>query len=112
MEANPQLACLSGMIAGISTTGLRVAGVPIGNDEWVQQFVQAKTAAVKVDVGKLDIISDCLIHYHMLRFCQNTRLAFIGRNIPTPLVTDIFADVDATILDVLCRKGTTNTHGK
>jgi len=35
LEANSQLACLSGMDAGISTTGLRVAGVPIGNDEWV-----------------------------------------------------------------------------
>jgi len=39
------------MDAGISTTGLRVAGVPIVNDEWVQQFVQAKAAAVQVDVG-------------------------------------------------------------
>jgi len=45
LQANPQLACLSGMDAGISTTGLRVARVPIGN-EWVQQFVQAKAAAV------------------------------------------------------------------
>jgi len=33
LQANPQLACLSGMDAEISTTGLRVAGVPIGNDE-------------------------------------------------------------------------------
>ena len=35
LQANPQLACLSGMDAGtgISTTGLRVAGVPIGTDE-------------------------------------------------------------------------------
>ena len=47
LQANPQLACLSGMDAGISTTGLRVAGVPIGNDEWVQQFMQEKAAAVQ-----------------------------------------------------------------
>jgi len=53
LQANPQLASLSGMDAGISTTGLRVPGVPIGTDEWVQQFVQEKAAAVKVDVGKL-----------------------------------------------------------
>ena len=89
LEANPQLACLSGMDAGISTTGLRVTGVPIGNDEWVQQFVQEKAAAVQVDVGTLDIISDGLIHYQMLRFCQNTRLSFLGRNTPTPLISDI-----------------------
>jgi len=78
----------------------------------VQQFVQAKAAAVQVDVGKLDIVSDGLTHYQMLRFCQNTRLAFLGRNTPTPLISDIFADVDATILEALCRKGTTNAHGK
>jgi len=112
LHANPQLACLSGMDAGISTTGLHFAGVPIGNDEWVQQFVQAKAAAVKVDVGKLDIISDGLIHYQMMRFCRNTRLAFLGRNTPTPLISHIFADVDATILEALCRKGTTNAHVK
>jgi len=70
------------MDAGIYTTGLRVAGVPIGNDEWVQQFVQAKATAVKVGVDKLDIISDGLIHYQMLHFCQNARLAFLGRNTP------------------------------
>jgi len=44
----------------------------------------------------------------MLRFCQNTRLAFLGRNSPTPLISDILAQVDATILEALCRKGTTN----
>jgi len=71
LRANPQLACLSGMDAGISTTGLRVAKVPIGNDKWVQQFVQAKATAVQVDVGKLDIASDGLNHYQMLHFCQN-----------------------------------------
>jgi len=100
------------MDAGISTTGLRVAGVPTGNDEWVQQFVQEKTTAVQVDVGKLDIISDGLIHYQILRFCQNTRLVLLGRNTPTPLISDIFAKVEDTILEALCRKGTTDAHGE
>ena len=100
------------MDAGIFTTGLRVAGVPIGNDEWVQQFVQAKAAAVQVDVGKLDIISDGLTYYQMLRFDQNTRLAFLGRNTLTPLISDTLTQVNATILEALCRKGTTNAHVK
>jgi hypothetical protein len=92
------------MNAGISTTGLRVAGVPIGNDEWVQTFVQEKAAAVQVYVGQLDILSDGLIHYQMLRFCQNTRLAFLGRNTPTPLISDILAHVDAKILQALPKR--------
>jgi len=37
-QANPQLASLLNMDAGISTTGLHVAGVPIGTGEWLQQF--------------------------------------------------------------------------
>jgi len=100
------------MDAGISMMGLRDAGVPIGNDEWVQQFVQENATSVQIDVGKLDIICDGLIHYKMLRFCQNTRLAFFGRNTPTPLILDILGQVDSTILEALCRKGTTNTHGE
>jgi len=36
LQANPQLACLLGMDVGISMTGLRFAGVPIGKDERVQ----------------------------------------------------------------------------
>ena len=71
LQANPQLAFLSGMDAGTSTTVLRVTGVPDGNNEWMQQFVQEKASAVQVVVGTLDIISNGLIHYQMLRFCQN-----------------------------------------
>jgi len=92
--------------------GLRVARVPIGNDEWVQQFIQEKASAVPVDVGKLDIVSNGLIDYQMLCFFQNTRLAFLERNNPTPLISNILAEVDATILEALCRKGTTNANGE
>jgi len=53
-------------------------------------------SAVPVDVGKLDIISDGVIRYQMLHFCQNTRLAFLGRNTPTPFTSDSLAQVDAT----------------
>ena len=43
-------------------------------------FVQEKAAAVQVDVAKLDIISVGPVQYQILRFCQNTRLALLGRN--------------------------------
>ena len=70
----------------------------------MQTFVQEKAAAVQVYVGQLDILSDGLIHYQMLRFCQNTRLAFLGRNTPTPLISDILAQVDAKILQALPKR--------
>jgi len=78
----------------------------------VQQFIQEKASAVPVDVGKLDIVSNGLIDYQMLCFFQNTRLAFLERNNPTPLISNILAEVDATILEALCRKGTTNANGE
>jgi len=49
------------MNAGISTLGLRVAGVPIGNDDWVQQYVREKAAALQVHVSKFYIIFDGLM---------------------------------------------------
>jgi len=33
-------------------------------------------------------------------------------NTPTHLIPDILAQVDATILEALCRKGTTDAHGE
>jgi len=35
----------------------------------------------------------------MLCFCENTHVAFIGRDTPTPLISDILAQVDSTILE-------------
>jgi len=62
------------MDAGVSTKGLRVAGVPVGDDECVTKFVAEKVKAVIVDVCKIDhVLTDGIIHYHMLRFCQKTR---------------------------------------
>jgi len=46
------------------------------------------------------------------RFYQNTRLAFLGRNTPTPLISNILAQVNITTLEALCRKCTTNAHGE
>jgi len=51
----------------VSTKGLRVAGVPIGDDAWVTRFVAEKVEAVILDVGKIDLLlTDGMIHYQML----------------------------------------------
>ena len=74
------------MDAGVSTKGLRVACVPIGDDTWVTKFVAEKVDVVILDVGKIDhVLTDGMIDYHMMRFCQNTSPDFLARNTPTPL---------------------------
>ena len=48
------------------------------------------------------------------RCCASARtlvLLVLGRNTPTPLISDILVQVDATILQVIYPRGTTNAHG-
>jgi len=82
-----------------------VAGVLIGDDSWVSNFVAKKARAVITDVCKLDVISNGYIHLQLLNLCQNRRLGFLGRNTPTPLISDILKIVDNEILDAVCRNG-------
>jgi len=98
LQANFELAYLSGMDAGISSTGFSVAGIPIGRGEWMQQFVRGRAAAGQVDAGKLDIISDGLIHYQMLCFCQNTCLAVPWCNTSIPLISDTLKQAHQVLL--------------
>ena len=44
------------MGAGVSTDGMRVAGVPVGVDAWVKTFVAKKARSVITDVAKLDVM--------------------------------------------------------
>jgi len=102
---------LAGMDAGASTKGLRVAGVPIGDDAWVTKFVAEKVEAVILDVGKIDhVLTDGMNLYHMMRFCQNSHPSFLARNTPTPLISDSLGSLDAVILEAMCTKGTGGTH--
>ena len=102
---------LATMDAGVSTKGLRVADVPIGDDAWVTKFVAAKVEAVILDVGKIDhVLTDGMIHYDMLCFCQNRRLDFLARNTSTPLISDSLGSLNTVILASMCTKGTDGTH--
>jgi len=60
---------------------------PIGDEAWVTKFVAKKVEAVILDVVKIDhVLTDGIIHYHVLCFCQNTRPGFLARNTHTPLI--------------------------
>ena len=63
LRDNQSFSCLTEMDAGVSTKGLRVAGVPIGDDAWVTKFVDEKVEAVILDVAKIDdVLTDGIIH--------------------------------------------------
>ena len=80
---------LADMEAGVSTDGMRVAGVPVRIDDWVQAFILKAARAAMTDVAKFDVVMDGHLHIQLLNFCHNTRMAFFGRNTPTPLLSAI-----------------------
>jgi len=83
----------------VSTKGLHVAGVPIGTEAWVTKFVAEKVEAVILDVGNIDhVLTDGMIYYHMLRFCQNTHPGFLARNTPTPLISDSLGSLEEHLI--------------
>jgi len=99
VRVDSALADLAAMGARVSTDGMRFAGVPVGVDAWVKTFVAKKARSVITDVAKLDVVSDGLLHNQLLNLCQNARMAFLGRNTPTPLLSEFMAQVDDTIVE-------------
>ena len=87
--------------AGFSTDGMRVAGVPVGVDAWVKTFVEKKARSGITDVDKLDVVSDGLLHNQVLNFCQNARMVFLGRNTPTPILSEFMVQVNDTIVEAV-----------
>jgi hypothetical protein len=65
----------------IQVNGLCVAGNPVGTSDYVREYVLNKCDTICKDVETMHICSDPLIRYHLLKFCMNTRLSFLSRNV-------------------------------
>ena len=83
IQENPTLTHLSGdvLLRSFCPEGFVGIGVPISTDAFVQNFVAKTCRAIIDDVEKLDSIQDGFIHYHLLRFCQDTSLQYINSHI-------------------------------
>ena len=88
-------------------------GVPIGSPDFVQQFVATKASEIIRDVDKVQVVTDPLIHFHLLRFCQNTRMAYINRSVPPEVMAAgpcNLQHVDEAIVKAILGRGTKLTH--
>ena len=76
IEADNDLECLRPFLVRhedpaqdvIQVDGIRVAGVPLGSPEFVTRYVESKRDDILHDLPKLDIVSDDLVHAHMMTF--------------------------------------------
>ena len=75
------LPMLAPNIEVIQVHDLCVVGTPVGTSDQVREYVRNKCGTICKDVETMRICSDPLIRYHLLKFCMNTRLSFLSRNV-------------------------------
>ena len=84
----PLLPRLAPNLEVIQVHGLCVVGTPVGTSDYVRKYVRNKCGTICKDVETMRICSDPLIRYHLLKFCMNTRLSFLSRNVTeSPQIT-------------------------
>ena len=79
----------------------------------MQQFVVTKASEIIRDVDKVQVVTDPLIHFHLLRFCQNTRLAYLNRSVPPEVMAAgpcNLQHVDSIIVKAILGRGTQLMH--
>ena len=68
----------------IQVNCLCVVGTPVGPKDYVREYVRNKCGTICKDIEQMRVCADPLIRYQLLKFCMNTRLSFLSRNvIPT-----------------------------
>ena len=65
----------------IQVQGLCVVCTPVGPTDYVREHVRNKCGTICKDVDQMRVCSDPLIRYQLLKFCMNTRLSFLSRNV-------------------------------
>ena len=80
----------------------------------MHKFVAEKATEIMADVEKVKVVSDPLIHFHLLRFCQNTRLSYLSRNVPPSVMVNASCNVqhvDNAIVKSILQRGTKQRNG-
>jgi len=83
---------------------------PYGGGKFVSFNIKKNSVSGINLIVWLDVVTDGLIHLQLITFCQNSRLTFLGRNTPTPLISEILTQVDDTIVETLYRNRTSGGH--
>ena len=95
----------------VQVDGMVCVGVPIGSPAFVHAFVADKTRKMVQDVKELQILTDPDIHYKLIKFCHNTRLAHLNRNLPPTTMANTACGVqtvDSAVVNEVLAKGTGN----
>ena len=84
---------------------------PCSLPSFVQAFVADKTRKMVQDVKELQLLTDPDIHFKLVKFCHNTRLAHLNRNLPPTTMANPACGVqtvDQAVVNEVLAKGTGN----
>jgi len=73
VREDPALADLAVMGAGVSTDGMRAAGVPVGVDAWLKTFVAKKARSAITEDTELDFFLVAMLCLDMFYFKRSTK---------------------------------------
>ena len=126
IDNNAQLACLSDLLheSGnpaadpIQVEGIKCVGVPVGSQKFIDDFVHHKVLQVAQDVQKLEIMSDPVIHFLLLTFCQRPRLDYLSRCLPPKAMRNDDSNklgiqhLDSKLAHAVFKRGTQDRFGR
>jgi len=97
---------LKHMLEGVSDfpiqpvmNGINILGVPFGTAKYTEQETAKIVDKIQNDIPKIAVLRDGLMHFQMLRFCENTRFAHVCRALPVALVDKAARRVDSIIMN-------------
>jgi hypothetical protein len=85
-------------------------GLPWAQTFYIKNYVQNNCLKIINDAGKHDPLTDGFVHFHLIKFCVNTRTQYMSANITLPsqehFLSAQHVHVDTTIADAILKKGT------
>ena len=86
--------------------------MPVGSENFISEFVHNKVQRVAQDVQKLAIMSDPVIHFLLVTFCQRPRLDYLSRCLPPNAMRNTHSHklgiqhADTKLAHVILQRGT------
>lgn len=81
------------------TDGIKILGVPFGTDAYTSAELANIVSKIQADVPQMAALRDGLMHFQMLRFCENTRFSHAARALPPQKVRRAAQQVDKVIMN-------------
>jgi hypothetical protein len=86
----------------LSAAGVVMLGSPIGNDAFIEEFAAAFLERSAFRIDRLALVRDLQCRWVLLKYCCESRLNHVLRNVPPSLVTSLCERHDTQLWGAVC----------